>query len=172
MDKFDVAIKFTLEHEGGYVNDAADPGGATSMGITQRIYSAWCNSNGNRPKDVSLMTREEAKRIYRSWYWNPAKCETMQVPLAIAMFDTAVNFGVKGAIRMLQRCLGLRDDGSYGPLTAAGVARADQVRLAALLVEARQDFRHERVAHRPSQSRFLAGWLARDRALMELVKRV
>ena len=33
-DRFDACLAFTLREEGGYVDDPADPGGATNMGIT------------------------------------------------------------------------------------------------------------------------------------------
>ena len=33
---FETAFRFTLGHEGGYVNDARDPGGETKFGISKR----------------------------------------------------------------------------------------------------------------------------------------
>lgn len=38
MARFEDAIKLTLIHEGGYVNNPADPGGETNMGITKRDH--------------------------------------------------------------------------------------------------------------------------------------
>ena len=38
MDLFEQAITTTLQHEGGYVNDPADPGGETRYGISKRAF--------------------------------------------------------------------------------------------------------------------------------------
>jgi len=35
---FNLAIPVILQHEGGYVNDPNDAGGATKYGISQRTY--------------------------------------------------------------------------------------------------------------------------------------
>ena len=40
-DRFDACLAFTLREEGGYVDDPADPGGATNMGITLATYRQW-----------------------------------------------------------------------------------------------------------------------------------
>jgi lysozyme family protein len=40
-DMFDACLAFTLREEGGYVDDPADIGGATNMGITLASYRQW-----------------------------------------------------------------------------------------------------------------------------------
>ena len=35
---FGEIIEVVLEHEGGYVDDPADRGGATNWGVTQKVY--------------------------------------------------------------------------------------------------------------------------------------
>ncbi len=60
MDLFEHAITITLQHEGGYVNDPADPGGETRYGISKRAF----------PKvDIANLTINKAKAIYKAFYW-------------------------------------------------------------------------------------------------------
>jgi lysozyme family protein len=40
-DRFDICLAFTLKTEGGYVDNPADPGGATNMGITLATLRQW-----------------------------------------------------------------------------------------------------------------------------------
>ncbi len=40
-DRFDVCLAFTFLQEGGYVDNPADPGRATNMGITLTTYQQW-----------------------------------------------------------------------------------------------------------------------------------
>jgi len=60
MSVFDRAIKYVLKHEGGLVNDPADPGGLTNRGITQRDYPHL---------DIAHLTEAETIAIYRKDYW-------------------------------------------------------------------------------------------------------
>jgi Glycosyl hydrolase 108 len=43
-DRFEPCLEFTLREEGGYVDDAADPGGAANMGITLATYREWSDN--------------------------------------------------------------------------------------------------------------------------------
>jgi lysozyme family protein len=110
---FDEAFERVIGHEGGYVNDPRDPGGQTHYGISKRSYPA---------EDIPGMTLERAKTLYRRDFWGPAGCDAVPEGIRYALFDTAVNSGVKPAIKMLQRAVSEVDDGLIGPrtLTAAG----------------------------------------------------
>ena len=112
---FERAVDIILDLEGGYVDDPHDPGGRTNWGISQAAYP---------DMDIANLTREQAKTLYRQDYWKPCKCDLMPWPWSLFVFDCAVNQGVKTAIRVLQRTLGVKDDGSIGPVTLAAVERA------------------------------------------------
>ena len=77
------------------------------------------------------MTRERAAEIYRSDYWLPAGCARFPAPIAIAVFDAAVNQGVGAAVRTLQAALELPQDGIVGPKTVALAQRMDARKLLA-----------------------------------------
>lgn len=81
--------------EGGYTNDPDDPGGETKWGISKRAYP---------DLDIANLTLEDAIEIYRKDYWNPCNCDNLDWPLACAVFDTAVNCGVKRAKLWLGYC--------------------------------------------------------------------
>lgn len=111
---FDQAFDALIGHEGGYVNNAADPGGETRYGISKRSYPAL---------DIARLSLADAKAIYRRDFWDRAQCDKLPPGVAFDLFDAAVNSGIGQAIRFLQRAIGVADDGHVGPLTLATVAR-------------------------------------------------
>ena len=117
MSDFHRAVQIILDHEGGYVDHPDDPGGATNFGISQRAYPLI---------DIKNLTKKEAVDIYRRDFWDACRCDEINWPLNLYLFDSAVNQGVGTAITTLQRTLGVRLDGVIGPATlaAANAARA------------------------------------------------
>ena len=89
---FNTAMNFVLRHEGGYVNNANDPGGETKYGISKRSYP---NLN------IKEITQNNAIDIYYRDYWLPSAADKLQGALSLIHFDTAVNMGVGTANKML-----------------------------------------------------------------------
>ena len=106
------AIANVLDHEGGYVNHPSDPGGETNFGISKRAYPHL---------DIRNLTQGDAIAIYRRDYWNPINGDHLPPAVAIYLMDTAVNIGVSRAIRMLQRVVGVAEDGIIGVKTIDAV---------------------------------------------------
>ncbi|NJK64755.1 MAG: secretion activating protein [Synechococcaceae cyanobacterium SM2_3_1] len=177
---FERALAFTQQWEGGFVVRASgdlshhpnDPGGRTNLGITQATYNQWRRSKQLSPQDVLWIQPQEVKWIYWENYWIPSKCPEMVLPLAVAHFDTAVNFGVGGSTKFLQSVWGVGVDGIWGPITQGAFEKANTKETAQTIVEARIRYRYQRVAQSPSQRVFLQGWLNRDNALLALVRRL
>ena len=111
---FEQAVAMVLKHEGGYVNDPRDPGGETRFGISKRAYP---------DVDILRLTEDEAKAIYKRDYWNTLRPDEIPAPLAICVFDAAVNMGRDKAIRLLQRACGVAQDGVMGGNTIAAANR-------------------------------------------------
>jgi hypothetical protein len=94
------AVDFTLRIEGGLSTDRDDPGnyrpdgtfGGTKYGISARSYP---------DLDIPNLTKEQAIEIYRRDYWTPSGAERLECPLAMAVFDQAVNGGVDSARQLL-----------------------------------------------------------------------
>lgn len=148
MTRFERAFQILVGHEGGYVNHPADPGGETKFGISKRSYSN---------VDIANLTLDEARRIYLRDYWSPICGDMMPAPVALVLFDAAVNNGVEAAIRCLQRALGVPADGRLGPQTLGAVQRASALPLA----EATHDERVKLMTTLPRWDTFGAGWARR-----------
>jgi lysozyme family protein len=116
MIAFDTAIERVLGHEGGYVNDPADPGGETHWGICRRSYPTL---------DIKNLTRDGAKALYEHDFWNPVASNVNDSALVFQMLDAAINHGMDNATRFLQRALDVADDGHFGPASTAALKRAD-----------------------------------------------
>ncbi|GLS05003.1 hypothetical protein GCM10007860_21530 [Chitiniphilus shinanonensis] len=109
---FDQAFDRLIGHEGGYVNNPKDPGGETNWGVTKRVAV----ENGYTGP-MKALSREQAKRIYKTAYWDKAKCERLPGAIAFQLFDAAVNHGISNGTRFLQRAVGVADDGIIGSKT-------------------------------------------------------
>jgi lysozyme family protein len=164
---FDQALAIVLEHEGGYVNHPADPGGATNKGVTQRVYDEYRARVGQPAQTVAAITDDELREIYERGYWRPAHCQDIQSgPVAIFLFDAAVNHGVRAAIRLVQQAAGVPErecDGRWGPKTGARISTAsgNLSTLVEACLQKREDFYRRLVELKPSLSVFLRGWLNR-----------
>ena len=107
-----------IGHEGGYVNDPRDPGGETNWGVTKRTAQA----NGYTG-DMKTMTRQQAYEIYHRAFWVRYQCDQMPPAIAYQFFDAAVNHGFGNASRMLQRAVGVLDDGIIGKYSLEAINR-------------------------------------------------
>lgn len=167
---FEEALRFTLKWEGGYVNHPADHGGETNKGITTATYRDYRARKGLPRQSVRFITDAEVRDIYEMMYWKPARCDAMAKPLAIAHFDTAVNFGVGGATLFLQELLRVPVDRVFGPRTQTALVQSNHANLGLRYPQLRIDYRYRRVNRDPSQRVFLQGWLNRDNDLQRYLQ--
>lgn len=119
-ENFRQSLAFTLQYEGGKVDDKNDPGGRTNQGITQRVYDEYRKDKRLSLQDVYLMSNDERDAIYRVHYWEKAGCDFLPAGVDYAVFDYAVNSGVGRAVKTLQVICGLKGsqvDGGFGPTT-------------------------------------------------------
>lgn len=128
---FDVVFDRLIGHEGGYVNDPADPGGETNWGVSKRSY---------QNVDIKALTREGAKAIYKRDFWDRLKMDTMFDGVAYQLFDFAVNSGIETAVRYLQRSVGVADDGHWGPASASAASAMSESDTIMRLCAERLDF--------------------------------
>lgn len=153
-DALATALKLTLKFEGGFVNHPSDPGGATNKGITQKTYNSFRIKQRLATKSVEFITDTEVHELYHNMYWKPCKAELMKLPLAVVQFDTAVLFGVGGAIKFLQEALGITADGIFGTGTATALQANNNKQTAKEMIDKRIAFHNKRVAEKPSQKSF------------------
>ena len=158
-----------LKHEGGFVNDPDDRGGATNFGVTQATYSEWLGRKAT-VDEVRRMDIDTAKEIYRANYYFKPRINGFPEPSQAQIFDCAVNHGQKRAIKFVQTVVNLADielivvDGLNGPKTMKAAERAYEAMggyFINAIADERIDFYHRIVAHNSSQKKFLKGWLRR-----------
>lgn len=165
--------------EGGYVNDARDPGGATSYGVTEQVARDYGYRGDMRrfPKHCDGPATVCADAVYvRSYIAAPGYMPLVQIEPAVAgeLIDTAVNMGPRrpnrwyrltmnelGGVRLPDSAasLGPVDVAAYRMLQAKlGVIPACTATLDAL--DARQAAEYRRLAATNVRLRaFLKGWL-------------
>jgi lysozyme family protein len=121
-----------VRREGGYVDDPADPGGATNYGVTihtMRRLGLDLNGDGRvDERDVRALTPDKAVEIYIRHYYNAPKINLLPEALQPSVFDMQVNAGAN-AVRLLQRLvnrfgIAIKEDGVIGPMTAKAVREA------------------------------------------------
>lgn len=172
---FAVEVEKVLAVEAGYANDPLDSGGETIWGITKAVARAFGYEGA-----MSLMTREQAKAIYRKRYWDSMlldRIEALAGNVAAELFDTGVNQGVEAASRYFQRALNVLNqngkmypdiavDGRIGDMTIAAFreflrergARGAVVMFRAL--NSLQGAKYIELAEaREKDERFVYGWL-------------
>jgi lysozyme family protein len=188
QDQFYEAIKIVFKHEGGFVDDPVDPGGATNFGVSLRYLSkiGEIDADGDGildgdfdgdgdvdADDIRAMSREDAVFIYRRQWWDRYEYGTLPPAIATKVFDLAINMGARQAHCLLQRaaCAAgeeLADDGVIGPVTKRALWRIDAASgnsnihplLAAFRSEA-AGFYRELIARNSSREKYRKGWLLR-----------
>ena len=159
---FTQAFRVVVGEEGGYTNNPADPGNwtggqcgagrceGTNFGISAAAYPTL---------DLKSLTLEAAQAIYRRDYWDRVQGDALPAPLALLVFDAAVNNGVTRAIRWLQAAAGVTADGVLGHVTLAAVSARDGN--GAALMSEFQAQRLTFMAGLPTWRTFGLGWARR-----------
>ena len=100
---FDKAFIYTLKNEGGYSDIPEDKGGATNWGIIHEELSRWRKRPVSK-EDVKNLTQEEAKQIYKAWYWDKLNLDRIKnEKVALALFDRAILNGLTGVSRFVRK---------------------------------------------------------------------
>lgn len=120
---FEKSLALVLEHEGGFIYDKHDKGGATNKGVTQSVYDGYRSIRGRGRQSVKFITDEELRAIYKLQYWDRVHGDFLPNGLDYAMFDFAINSGVGRASKYLQAVLGVPQDGVIGARTLGAITR-------------------------------------------------
>ena len=178
------ALERVLEHEGGFVNDPDDPGGATNYGISLRflrdeasgdpllkaLYD-FDNDGEIDADDIAELSIEDAAQIYKRAFWDRYDYGSLPSIVAVKVFDMAVNMGPRQAGKILQRALiacsrrEIAPDGVIGPKTRKAVNDVvNSWSAMALLVGMRCEcagFYRILIAQKPVFAKYRTGWLRR-----------
>lgn len=170
-DVYDRAFEFCQRWEGGLCNDKADPGGMTNRGVSLRfLRSEGIDIDGDGDideDDIRAVTKEDARRIFKKYFWPRVFDEVAVIAprVSICLFDAAMNMGLKTSIKLLQKGLGVSQDGIIGPKTLSALKDSGDFMTAAAMLEMRKYRYHEICMNRPASRVFLKGWLNRVSAL-------
>lgn len=149
MDLFEEAYEEVMGHEGGYGNDASDPGGETYKGVARNRWKNWPGWSIIDKHKVGLSSTKELNAVlaqditlqkhirdfYREHFWDEIwgdELAKLSEPVAKDMFDMAVNLGTGRATQFLQRAANSLNnrqllypdilvDGSFGTKTMQAV---------------------------------------------------
>jgi len=143
---FQTALSLTLREEGGYSNDAHDPGGATLNGITQYDWNVYCKKHGLAYSHVLNMKPAQRDEIYRAGYWDAMNCDALPAGIDLLAFDTAVLEGTGESSWIL------------------GQANGDIDRFC--------DLRLARLRSKGNSRWFFAGWKSRAEFIRQNAKRI
>ena len=162
-DDFDTAFDVVLGNEGGFVDRADDPGGRTNYGVTQKTFNSYLRSVGRRQKDVSEISQDEVKEVYKT-FWEDSGASQLPSPLSTIVFDAAINSGPSKAKKQLQAVLGVKRDGRIGPETLEALEGQNIGRIARDFLDVREEF-YEGLG----KPQFIRGWKNRVKKMRRLV---
>lgn len=105
---FEKSFKITMELEGGgkMSTNTRDPGNWTGGKVGKGSFRGTkygIAASAHPNIDIPSLTEEDAKKIYKTKYWNAAKCDSYDWPLCAVMFDFAVQSGPPRALRYLDQ---------------------------------------------------------------------
>jgi len=120
--EFQTAYNITVKNEGYLSNHKNDLGGMTWKGIARNMHPNWAGwreidkilNNGGKVVDIKVNGYIEklVQEFYYNEFWKPLRCQEINSEkVRNKLFDTAVNVGIKNAVRFNQRAMRMIDDG-------------------------------------------------------------
>lgn len=166
---FDACTAFTRAEEGGYVDDPRDSGNwsdglvgsglliGSNMGVGAPALVQWLADTDVTAETMRMLTPAIYGAIARANYWNPMSCADMLPGVDLMLFDFGWNRGIDASIRLIQRVVGVPDDGICGRATLhAAHSRNGTALIDALSAAQTDDYRNLE-----NFGIYGRGWLAR-----------
>lgn len=167
---FNMAFKNSITHEGGYVDDKDDKGGATNYGVSFNTYKQYY-PNATK-QDIKDLTLGSAKDFYYKHFWsknNYHKIDNMDISTKV--FDACINMGAKQAHKCLQRALkavgneDIVDDGILGSMSLKAINKISKYYYSFGIVSSMKSevacIYRLIVKNDPTQKKFFDGWIKR-----------
>ena len=151
---FQECLDLVLKSEGGWVNNPADPGGETNLGVTKRVWEEYV---GHAVQSLKKLTKDDVAPLYELKYWRPCYCEVLPRGLDFVVFSMGVNAGPGRSVKLLQQSIGCVPDGVIGPRTRELISASNSANLIAKFSETRREY-YRSLKTFPI---FGKGWLAR-----------
>lgn len=162
---FTYAFEKMIQNEGGFVlhKNEGDRGGWTFAGIAENFWPNWKGWPMVKSGDTnnSHLT-EMVKLFYKNNFWDVLKLDLVDNQIiAYNLFDFAVNAGFKTSAKLAQIAVNVIADGVIGKQTIAAINKVDQETFEMQFALAKINRYVAIVDKRPSQIKFLKGWVKR-----------
>lgn len=185
MGNFQKIHAFVRKWEGGLSDDVDDAGGVTKYGVSLAFLSdlfkrkpQMLSTMGIRPLPPSRtsivnLTEEQGEKLFKSEFWDSLRLDHKPAGAQWFLYDTGVNCGVGRAVRFVQHAINvqaretlhrgdvLKEDGAFGPLTDKAIDEWSGSALWTLCITLRKEFYRNLAESKPTQKKFLKGWLNR-----------
>lgn len=175
LSSFETCIIPVLQHEGFLSDDKADSGGITKYGISLAYLLDLSPVDGdiNRDgktdsQDIRSLTLDRAKELYKHGWWDKYGYDAIQdIRVATKVLDLAVNMGASQAHKLVQRAVGVKDDGILGADSLRAINAAIPDKLLSRISDQAMTFYVDLTFTRISKmglaegGKFLKGWLRR-----------
>lgn len=174
--KQEFLIKMILQHEGGYCNIDGDAGGMTYKGIARNCnpkWSGWKIVDKHLPLKYNQIIKDTeldnlVLNFYVDKFYVPCKLDEINSMLLSGhLICHAVNAGIRPAVKLLQKAINkvyqtsLSIDGQIGKKTLDYCNETNVSKLINQFIIERNEFYTNIVKTKPSQKKFLQGWLNR-----------
>ena len=124
MADYKHSITKVLRTEGGYANDKDDRGGETYKGVARNFWSRWtgwafvdqAKKQPNFPATLSRISalQDSVMAFYRDNFWKPVGGDFIDdQDIADMLVDSAVNEGIKPAVKRAQKICGIAQTGLF-----------------------------------------------------------
>lgn len=135
-------------------------------GVTIGVYKDYLGRNVTK-EELRNIPDSHLRDIYKTRYWDKARCGEWAPGVDLCVFDLAVNAGPSRAVKLLQKCVAVEQDGIVGPKTIAAVNAAPPKTMIVCFSDTRRAFYKSLKAFEA----FGRGWLRRtDECEQEAIK--
>ena len=158
--QFDLAFSRSMGNEGAYKCEREDRGDWTSgiIGKGELRGTKYGISAMSYPTlDIKNLTYEQAKEIYYRDWWVKLGLGNYPKALPYQLFDAAINHGWHNVAEMIQRAVGVKDDGNIGPVTMKAIQSVSEADLVLLFLAERLEF----FTNIATWSKYGKGWATR-----------
>jgi len=155
-NNFEQCFYLVLKNEGGYVDNPADPGGATNLGCTKAVWEQYIGHSVTKD-DIKALTPNDVMPLYKAKYWDTVSGDDLPEGVDYAVFDYAINSGPSRAAKALQSVLSVTVDGKIGDATLRALEASNPREVATAVCEARLSF----LQSLPTYANFGKGWSRR-----------
>ena len=174
-------INMILQREGGYSSgkdskSSGDLGGETYRGITRKNFpkwSGWKIVDKNKPLKYNQIIKnaqleDDVRQFYYEQFYTPMKIDNINSLLISGhLLCHGVNAGIGNAVKLLQQAINqaysvkIKVDGIIGNITLSYANGDKKDEVAQDFIQQRIQYYKNIVVKKPSQKKFLNGWLNR-----------